>query len=168
MIRTFGYIKDYIPCKKLNKYSQLHQIQWDLVPDENNPETGSWMMEVVHTTPSEQSLKRMFDNYYNKETDRKILEDFVWHEHKVWLSSENQFNYKAAYDLAVQTGGQNLPVVFKFGTDEKPEYHTFETLEELSDFYFKAMQHINDALAEGWKKKDSFNWLEYKKGLLSL
>ena len=38
----------------------------------------------------------------------------------VWLSSENQFNYKAAYDLAVQTGGATLPVTFKFGTDEVP------------------------------------------------
>ena len=48
----------------------------------------------------------------------------------VWLSTENQYNYKAAYDLAVQTGGETLPVTFKFGSDEQPEYHTFEKLDE--------------------------------------
>ena len=28
----------------------------------------------------------------------------------IWLSSENQFNYKVAYDLALQTNGANLPI----------------------------------------------------------
>ena len=75
----------------------------------------------------------------------------------VWLSSENQFNYKAAYDLAVQTAGATLPVVFKFGTDTEPVYREFATLEDLTDFYTKAMQHIQNTLADGWKKKDVFD-----------
>lgn len=73
------------------------------------------------------------------------------------LSGENQFNYKSAYDLAVQTGGGTLPVTFKFGTDMEPVYRTFETLEELTDFYTKAMRHIQNALADGWEKKDAFD-----------
>lgn len=80
----------------------------------------------------------------------------------VWLSSENQFNYKAAYDLAVQTGGQNLPIVFKFGATDEPVYHTFSTVEELSDFYLKAMTYINTVLAEGWAEKDAIDWEKYK------
>ena len=80
----------------------------------------------------------------------------------IWLSSENQFNYKAAYDLAVQTAGATLPVTFKFGTDNAPGYHTFNTVEELSDFYTKAMQHILSALADGWSKKDAFSLDSYR------
>ena len=80
----------------------------------------------------------------------------------VWLSTENQFNYKAAYDLAVQTNGANLPQVFKFGSTENPEYYKFETVEELTDFYIKATTYINQCLAVGWAKKDSINWDEYQ------
>ena len=90
----------------------------------------------------------------NNETDRKILEGFVWKGMPVWLSTENQFNYKAAYDLAVQTNGATLPVRFKFGTDEAPVYYTFESLEDFSNFYTLAMVHINTVLNEGWAEKD--------------
>ena len=46
-----------------------------------------------------------------------------------------------------------LPVTFKFGSDEQPEYHTFTQLEELKDFYTKAVGFIQTVLAEGWEKK---------------
>jgi hypothetical protein len=80
----------------------------------------------------------------------------------VWLSTENQFNYKAAYDLAIISQGKSLPVVFKFGTTENPIYYTFDSLEEISDFYLSAMAYINNTLEEGWKAKDSINWDIYK------
>lgn len=76
--------------------------------------------------------------------------------------TENQFNYKAAYDLAIQTNGANLPQVFKFGSTENPEYYKFETVEELTDFYTKATAYINQCLAVGWAKKDNINWDDYK------
>lgn len=69
----------------------------------------------------------------------------------MWLSQENQYDYKAAYDLAFQTDGKTLPVSFKFGTDESPVYHTFEMFDELADFYTKAVKHIQEMLENGWK-----------------
>jgi hypothetical protein len=75
----------------------------------------------------------------------------------VWLSQENQFNYKAQYDLAVQTKGNSLPVTFKFGANEQPVYREFTATNDLEDFYTKAMKHIQDVLAEGWKQKDDFD-----------
>jgi hypothetical protein len=81
---------------------------------------------------------------------------------QVWLSSENQFNYKAAYDLAIQTNGANLPIKFKFGSTEDPIYYTFESIGDLQDFYISAMNFINTTLNEGWNKKDSINWEDYK------
>lgn len=70
--------------------------------------------------------------------------------------------YKAAYDLAVQTGGETLPVTFKFGSDEQPEYYTFSRLDELKDFYTEAVRYIQKVLAEGWEKKDKFNLELYR------
>ncbi len=79
----------------------------------------------------------------------------------VWLSSENQFNYKAAFDLATQTAGANLPVRFKFGTDDEPQYYIFSNLEDLTDFYTKALKYVDSILNEGWEEKDSIDWSVY-------
>ena len=104
----------------------------------------------------------------NKEVDQKILSGFVWKEMSVWLSTENQFNYKAAYDLAVMSQGKSLPVTFKFGSTDNPVYYTFETLDDISDFYISAMTYINTCLAEGWKLKDSIDWSVYEEALKTL
>ena len=101
-------------------------------------------------------------SWYNSQTDAAILSGFVYKDAPVWLSTENQYNYKAAYDLAVQTGGETLPVTFKFGSDEQPEYHTFDNLDELKDFYVQVVRHIQHTLAEGWKRKDVFNLELYR------
>ena len=97
--------------------------------------------------------------------DEKILSGFVWKDMPVWLSTENQFNYKAAYDLAVMSQGQSLPVMFKFGTTENPVYYHFSTLEDISDFYVSAMAYINTTLTEGWQKKDAIDWSVYEEAL---
>ena len=112
---------------------------------------------IIRHLPTVEEVKEIVISEVNKKVDQKILEGFVWRDMPIWLSSENQFNYKAAYDLAVQTQGMNLPSTFKFGTVDEPKYHTFETVEELQDFYTSAVRFINDTLAEGWKEKDSFD-----------
>lgn len=122
---------------------------------------GTWTEAIIKPKPSLSQIKSFILNAINKYTDEKILSGFVWNDNQVWLSSENQFNYKAAYDLAVQTNGANLPTVFKFGDNDNPTYYKFETIEELQDFYTKAMKFINEQLAIGWVKKDSINWEEY-------
>lgn len=123
---------------------------------------GTWTEAIIKPKPSLEQIKTFILNAINKRTDEKILSGFVWNDNQVWLSSENQFNYKAAFDLAMQTNGANLPTVFKFGSSEEPIYYKFDTLEELSDFYMKAMAYINEQLAIGWIKKDSINWEQYK------
>lgn len=91
----------------------------------------------------------------NSETDKRILTGFVWRDHNIWLSTENQFNYKAAYDIAVQTKGKNLPVTFKFGTEDYADYFQFEDMDTLEDFYTSAISYVQNTLAEGWKIKDA-------------
>ena len=49
--------------------------------------------------PSFDAAKAAIIADINAQTDEKILSGFVWNEMPVWLSSENQFNFKAAYVL---------------------------------------------------------------------
>lgn len=133
----------------------------------------TFMQEYV-INPTVDSIKAMIFSWIDSNTDYKILTGYVWNVPKVggepeqvsvWLSSENQFNYKAAFDLAYQTNGQNLPVKFKFGVPDKPVYHTFSELSELQDFYLGSVTFINNTLNEGWAKKDSINWTPYREAL---
>ena len=68
--------------------------------------------------PTKTELKEDISQLIDGTTDSKILQGFRWNEVNVYLSTENQMNYKAAYDLAVQTSGATLPVKFKLGEDE--------------------------------------------------
>ena len=78
----------------------------------------SYIEEELDHKPDSEEIRSIVSQWYNSETDKKILSGLEYEGHTVWLSNENQFNYKAAYDIAVQTSGQNLPVTFKLGTDE--------------------------------------------------
>lgn len=110
--------------------------------------------------PTKTELKTDLDGLVNSLTDEKILSRFVWNGKPVWLSTENQFNFKAAYDLAVQSKGAGLPVTFKLGEDESgnPVYHTFEELSEFTDFYTRAIAYVSDCLNEGWEEKDGVDY----------
>lgn len=132
--------------------------KWELFygfgKDNPDDEYGYNWRHKFKQKPSLADIRAIIKETINNETDRKILEGFVWKGMPVWLSTENQFNYKAAYDLAVQTNGATLPVRFKFGTDAVPVYYNFESLEDFADFYTQAMVHINTVLNEGWAEKD--------------
>lgn len=139
----------------VNPVKNTWRVRWDVREREDG--SADYMEENILGKPSREIIRTVILGWYNEEIDREILSGFVYEGMPVWLSSENQFNYKAAYDLAVQTAGATLPVVFKFGTDTEPVYREFATLEDLTDFYTKAMQHIQNTLADGWKKKDVFD-----------
>ena len=110
--------------------------------------------------PTKTELKEDITQLIDCTTDSNILQGFRWNEVNVYLSTENQMNYKAAYDLAVQTLGATLPVKFKLGEDESGNavYHTFEDLAEFTDFYTKSIAYVSDCLNEGWEEKDSIDY----------
>lgn len=149
----------------LNEVIPIYAVRWDV--RQNNGTFGSaksgtnYMEAQLWHKPTLQECKDIILAWKNTEIDRQILSGFVWNEMPVWLSSENQFNYKAAFDLAVQTDGATLPVTFKFGTTEAPVYHEFTTVSELTDFYTAAMAHVNTVLKAGWIDKDGFDWSPY-------
>ena len=137
------------------------RVRWGVEAKEDG--SATYMEEELDHRPDADEIRSLVSEWYNSRTDERILSGFEYDGQPVWLSSENQFNYKAAYDLAVQTGGQNLPVTFKFGTDDVPYYRTFETVADHG-IDVKAMKHIQDALQEGWKKKDAVDLAFYEAG----
>lgn len=167
MKRAFG-VKGLPLIECINPQMKKYRIRWDITPeqDEENNDTVSFMEAEILHKPSLKEVKNIVLNGYNQIIDEKILSGFVWKGMSVWLSSENQFNYKAAYDLAVMSQGKSLPTVFKFGTTDNPVYYSFGTLEDINDFYISAMAYINTCLAEGWKQKDSIDWSVYEQALM--
>ncbi|WP_289290604.1 hypothetical protein [Bacteroides sp. 41_26] len=157
MIRIYADSKAE-PVRCTNRRRGIWRITWDYRETET-PEgvQRSYMEETFDHRPALAEIKAVINEWYNRQITDTIESGYVWNGLKVWLSMENQMNYKTAYDLAIQTGGENLPVTFKFGTDECPQYRTFEKLEELTDFYTKAMKYIQDTLYEGWRKKDGLD-----------
>ncbi len=124
--------------------------------------------------PSFAELKDAIIEDINSRTDEKILTGFVWNDIPCWLSTESQFNFKAAYDLAEQKNGATLPVRFKLGetVDENgnktPAYYTFEDFETLDDFFTKSVVFINQCLNEGWAEKDGVDFTPYEEALNNL
>ncbi len=135
------------------------RVRWD-VQERGDGSTDYMEVELTHK-PTGEEIKNLVRTWYNEQADAAILSGFTYEDNPVWLSQENQYNYKAAYDLALQTEGKTLPVTFKFGTDESPVYRTFETLDEIADFYTKTVAYIQGVLADGWKKKDAIDLSKY-------
>lgn len=140
----------------VNPVRNKWRVRWDVQPSEEEGSV-SYMEEEFLYKPTGDEIKLLVIGWYNQQIESKIMSGFVYNGVPVWLSQENQFNYKSAYDLAVQTDGATLPVTFKFGTDDEPVYYEFKTLDMLTDFYTKAMAFVQQTLADGWSKKDSFD-----------
>lgn len=106
-------------------------------------------------------IKDDIEEYINNYISNKIVNDFVWEGNNVHLTRENQMNYKASYDLAMQSGGQNLPIKIKTTKNGKTEYLVFFTIDELSNFYIAMNKYVNDMLEKGWNMKDSIDYSVY-------
>ena len=143
----------------VNPVKNKWRVRWDVQEREDG--SADYMEAELTHKPTDEEIKDLVRTWYNEQTDATILSGFSYGNAKVWLSQENQYNYKMAYDLAVQTDGKTLPVTFKFGTDETPVYRTFDTLDELTDFYTKMVAYIQTTLADGWKKKDALDLSKY-------
>lgn len=142
--------------------------KWELIygfgKDDENEDTGWNWRERFAGKPSLEKVKEVIISHIDSETDKKILSGFSWNGIKVWLSQENQMNFKAAYDLSVQAAGATLPIKLKLGEDTggNPVYHEFTAMDEFTDFYTKAVAYIIKTLNDGWTEKDSIDISAYE------
>ena len=158
MKKAIGNISKYI--ESINPKKNKWKIRWDFqTKDEGVVE---YMEEDFDHKPTDDEIKDIIVKWHNSEIDKEIISGFIWNGLPIWLSMENQFNYKTAFDAAVMSNGATLPVTFKFGSDDTPTYYEFKTIDELSDFYYKAIAYVQSVLQKGWDKKDSFNIKNYQ------
>lgn len=169
-------IKYYKPIEKIDNLYIINFDKTDILAEECKNIKGSWEKtgNIISTencrhssfatkkemTPAE--IVNTINEIIDSETAFIITNSFFWNGYNVYLSKENQMNYKNAFDLAVATNGESLPITFKFKKNGKSEYYTFDTVVELKDFYLKVNKHINDCLQDGWKRKDKVNIEDYK------
>lgn len=158
MRKSSGNTAKYIEC--INPKKNKWRIRWDF--HEKDEGIIEYMEEDFDHQPTEEEIRNVIISYYNAEIDQEIISGFSWNGLHVWLSMENQFNYKAAFDAAVMSNGTTLPVKFKFGTDDEPVYHEFTTIDELSNFYYASIVYVQSILTKGWAKKDMFNIKNYE------
>jgi hypothetical protein len=141
--------------KKYNKY----KVRFDIAVEDDD--MISFYEVMFDHKPTINDIKSAIISHYNKIIDDNIVNGFVWKDMLIQLTLENQFNYKAAYDLAVQTNGATLPVTFKFGDSINPIYYTFKDLNDINDLYISSINHIQKCLSEGWNVKDNIDWSLY-------
>lgn len=160
MDRIQGH-KDVKVLECTNPVKGLWRMRWDIiVADDSN--SATYMEERFDHKPTKAEVKALICQYYNDKTEESITSGLKFEGSVVWLSTENQANYKAAYDLAVQTQGESLPYKVKLGGDDNPVYREFTTLQEFKSFYTSIVKHIQRCVEEGWMKKDGFELGKYE------
>lgn len=157
-----GFIKVYGREERQDQLIQIGKSKWLLIFGcYTDTEMGGYELRKYYTSrPDRSALRTDLEGLINSITDESILTGLTWNGLPVYLSTENQINFKAAYDLAFQTDGATLPVKFKLGedTDGAAVYYTFEDMDTFTDFYTAAVKHVTDCLAEGWDEKDGIDY----------
>jgi hypothetical protein len=144
MNKVFGEKELYAPIRK--DYNRI-LVNYEY-KDEPDGVNGTWYEIVFYTkqTPylNIQMVKDAIIKDINSQTDEKILDGYEWtilhgddagKTVKVWLSAENQNNFKAFHDAVKDYPNlEAFPVTYKLAEDEegKPVYETFESATELS------------------------------------
>jgi hypothetical protein len=162
-MKVFGLLASYQPLRE--EWSRI-VASYGLVPEPDGV-NATWheveFSKKQYPSPTKEDIRKAIIADINRQTDDKILTGFTWNDIPVWLSSEYQHNFSEAQRRA-QMHPDSLPVTFKLGedADENPIYYTFETLTDINTFYDQAYKFIDECLHEGWRRKDSINWNDYK------
>lgn len=84
----------------------LWRVRWDFRPkldSDGNPTGVNWYEEEAYGfIPTIEDIQQTITEWYNKQTNERILHGFEWNGRRVLLSDENKFNYKAIIDEAAR------------------------------------------------------------------
>lgn len=145
-----------------NKVKNTYIVRFDETKIDNG---YKYQHFFVSGTDDIEVIKSTINNYYNELCSDEILKGFKIDSDIVWLSQENQMNYKIYYDFALvnnQNGQEFKPIKIKIGDETESKYHTFESFEEYQKFVFDYTEHIQNTISKYWELKDSIDWTKYK------
>lgn len=105
-------------------------------------------IEYVYTEVKKplETLIAESDAEINKETDEKILNDFVYNGNEFYLTTENQTNFA---NMFIARDFLTYPQIVK----TKTGFMQIDNVSEVSGFYLAGVNFIKQCLEEGWKKK---------------
>lgn len=148
--------KFYGVSERRDSLRQIGKDKWALTYGLAEDEGGKFAWHKVYKhDPSLEEVKGDVFTLINQLTEERIEHGLEWEGVTVWLSKENQMNFKAAYDLAFQGAEGALPVWLKIGERNGAQcFRKFETFEEIKEFYVAIHFHVKECLEEGWRKKD--------------
>lgn len=121
-----------------------------------------------------QNIKNAIIKGIDDRTDEKILCGYPWtvlhgddagKNVKVWLTKENQTNYKAKYDLHYQKPeALTFPTTYKIAEDDDKNaiFEEFENFNELEHFYLGGIAYIEATVQAGWAEKKAIDWAPYE------
>ncbi len=146
MKRAEGTI-DVAPIECLNPRRDIWRVRLNITATENGAE---WMEQDFDHRPTADEITELYASMVDDEVQREIVTGFIYNGNPVWLSTENQMNFRSA---------PTVPVRFKLGEDGEgcPVYHTFTTQKELTAFNKAVADHIAACLNDGWTRKDAFD-----------
>ena len=188
MNKIYGNIEDFTLVK--DERSRV-VVSYGMVAEEDNVHATWYEVYLCKSQtgiPDLRAVRQAVEDDIDKQTDAKILNTFPWtilhgdnekpidqrdigREITVWLSRENQDNFKEAHRLACIDATKVVPIRFKLNEEEDKSaiYDTFETFEELNDFYLRAFNYIKvDCIDAGWARKDFIDWQPYEEALANL
>lgn len=113
-----------------------------------------WRRDYDHR-PSMDEVKKDIEALIDELTHEDILTGFEWEGKPVWLSTENQLNFRSAV---------TAPVRFKLGEDADgtPVYHEFTSQSKLNAFCKAVGNFVVEKLNAGWVLKDSIDYSVYE------
>ena len=109
-------------------------------------EAGYEVYNYVEPKQSLDTLIQLSNERINKETDEKILNEFVWNGEEFYLTSENQQNFT---NLFIAKDILSFPQTIK----SKTGYVVLEDIPALTSFYVAGITFVKQCLEEGWQKK---------------
>lgn len=112
-----------------------------------------WRKDYDHR-PTVDEIKSDIEAHINEQVAEKIRNGMVYETMPVYLSEENQLNFRSV---------PTLPVRYKVGefSDGRVAYITFESRDELEDFNRAIADHIARCLNEGWDEKDAVDYNKF-------
>ncbi len=172
MNKVFGKISDFSPVRE-DGSRVIISYGFEAVDEENATWQEVYLYKKQQAIVTLDVVKQAVIGDIDAKTDGRILEGYEWtllhgpqegQAVKVWLSKENQTNFKAKHDRALQKPDSvTWPVTYKVGeVDGQPVYELFADIDELTDFVYGAQDYIEAQLGIGWQEKDAIDWSPYE------
>ena len=181
MNKVFGKKTDFAPIRE-----DASRVIVSYGYQEADEENATWFEVYFYKKQASQvslaDVKSAIIADIDARTDEKILNGYEWtilhgdpqkakkqrligETVKVWLSRENQSNYKAKYDLHYQKPeALTFPTVYKIAENDQKEaiFEEFQSFEELEQFYLGGIAYIEATVQAGWAEKKSIDWAPYE------